>query len=328
MVKVKWKKALAAAVAAAMTLMAVPSMVFADEAEVLPEEVIVYEADEAEQIDNEVFEDQTDSEEIVVEEPDMFSDEQETVEIVSDSEEENVGAGPVAASWSSPKSYTIEKEEKGAIYPSSYESDDEKADKYYEWAFYKFDVKKTGYYKLTASAESEIGFIVTSSETFIPYRASASWKNSKVTFQSEGATKHDKTMGLVDGQSLWLIVDGRYSDKSLDVINYTFSLKFTQEVKLSDKRKPDSISIDNKAQIGKTNPEFKGHMGLDIDDDDKDLSESESIRDLLEGIVFGNTSALSSIFNWLLLLSLIKNPLPLFKSYNNINLLYLQHMNT
>ena len=134
MVKIKWKKAMAAAVAAAMTMLAVPTAAFADEVDAQPEEVVVYEADEVEDLAEEAVE----VEEVVGDNTDETADAAVVVEPV---EEEKVGAGNEPTDPNDPQNIKF-----GDSYSGQMD--------YEEVHYYKFDLKKPArvYFNLSSTS--------------------------------------------------------------------------------------------------------------------------------------------------------------------------------
>lgn len=236
MVKVKWKKALAAAVTAAMTMMAVPSMVFADEVEVLQEEVVMYEANEDEVSPEEAVE----AEEIVVEETDETVD---SAVVVDPVEEENVvdGDGPTTADWHKPVAYKVGDKVSGIVYDMNNNTPEGRAQGiYFDKRFYKFTVPKTGLYQLKAnSPDDRIEFII--SNDIEKYFTTSDWK-CRVKLGAADPNLESSQKQLLAGQEIYIIVDGNCGREMDKTFEFTFSL--VKEVKLFDRENPETILLD------------------------------------------------------------------------------------
>lgn len=109
MMKLNWRRALAAIVVSTMAITAVPGIVFAEEVEVESEEAVVVESDETDQA---VFEEEeaVEAEEIVVEGTDEAAETDEAAVAVEPEEEENIGAGDAPTDPMNPEQITFGKQ--------------------------------------------------------------------------------------------------------------------------------------------------------------------------------------------------------------------------
>ncbi|MBO4266235.1 MAG: Ig-like domain-containing protein [Lachnospiraceae bacterium] len=209
MVKIKWKKAMAAAVAAAMTMMAVPSMVFADEI-TEPEEIVVYESEDAEQADGIVFESE-DETEVETEEADVFASD----------------------NWEDPTAYTLGQTVSGKAGVDVR-------------AYYKIsNLAKTGRYRVTASSRDGDFYvkIVDTAKAFTETSFKGlNWERPTYKNTDSGDYElKDETVDLLAGKDYWIVIYKGVTFK--EEVDFDFKMELENEVTGCKKDDPWTLTF-------------------------------------------------------------------------------------
>lgn len=174
MMKLNWRRALAAIVVSTMAITAVPGIVFTEELEVAPEEAVVVESDETDQT---VFEEEeaVEAEEIAVEETDEVTETAEAaaeVVVVDPVEEENNGAGDAPTDGHNPLLIKFGQQYSGQL-------------GYEEVHYFKFELKKPArvYFKLNSNSGVGVNIIDNNNggDDYSGYGCSVHWYENSYT---------------------------------------------------------------------------------------------------------------------------------------------------